>query len=190
MGREIEIKIPLTQSEYDSLFAKINEPPFTTPEHLLKSDIYFSRYDTREERKAKNEPQVIRIRTDENLNEGTKKSYFCIKRKSIENGIEFNSENETFIEDENVLKLLFEVSDYHQFFQKNKDAFSTYYNDMHLELEKVNGLAYVEIEVTTDNLPADKVRQNLEAFVKTLGLDPSNRDSRSWMEIILDGKIL
>ena len=59
---------------------------------------------------------------------------------------------------------------------------------MHLELEKVNGLAYVEIEVTTDNLPADKVRQNLEAFVKELGLDPSKRDSRSWMEIILDGK--
>ena len=188
MGREIEIKIPLTQSEYDELFAKINEPPFSTPIHLLKSDTYFSRYDTREERRAKNEPQVIRIRTDENMTEDTKKSYFCIKRKTIENGIEFNAENETFIEDENVLKLLFEVSDYHQFFQKNKDAFSTYYNDMHLELEKVNGLTYVEIEVTTENLSADKVRKNLEAFVKELGLDPSKRDSRSWMEIILDGK--
>ena len=188
MGREIEIKIPLTQSEYDTLFAKIKEPPFTQPVHLLKTDQYFSRYDTREERRAKNEPQVIRIRTDENLNEGTKKSYFCIKRKKIENGIEFNAENETFIQDENVLKLLFEVSDYHLFFQKNKDALSTYYEDFHVELEKVNGLTYVEIEVTSENLPADKVRQNLEAFVKELGLDPAKRDSRSWMEIILDGK--
>lgn len=187
MAREIEIKIPLTQSEYDTLFAKINEPPFTAPVHLLKSDTYFSRYDTREERRAKNEPQVIRIRTDENLNEGTKQSYFCIKRKAIENGIEFNAENETFVEDENVIKLLFEVSDYHQFFQKNKDAFSTYYNDFHLELEKVNGLTYVEIEVTTDNLPADQVSKNLQDFVVSLGLDPKKRDSRSWMEIILDG---
>ena len=188
MAREIEIKIPLTQSEYDSLFAKINEPPFTTPEHLLKSDIYFSRYDTREERKAKNEPQVIRIRTDENLNEGTKKSYFCIKRKTIENGIEFNAENETFIEDEKVLEQFFEVSGYTKYFQKNKDAFSTYNGDFHLELEKVNGMCYVEIEVTTSSLPAETVRQNLEAFVKDLGLDSSKRDSRSWMEIINAGK--
>ena len=188
MAREIEIKIPLTQSEYDSLFAKINEPPFTTPEHLLKSDIYFSRYDTREERKAKNEPQVIRIRTDENLNEGTKKSYFCIKRKTIENGIEFNAENETFIEDEKVLEQFFEVAGYTKYFQKNKDAFSTYNGDFHLELEKVNGMCYVEIEVTTSSLPAETVRQNLEAFVKDLGLDSSKRDSRSWMEIINAGK--
>ena len=55
MNREIEIKIPLTQGEYESLFSKIQEEPFTKPEHLLKSDTYFSRYDTREERKAKNE---------------------------------------------------------------------------------------------------------------------------------------
>lgn len=188
MNREIEIKIPLTQGEYESLFSKIQEEPFTKPEHLLKSDTYFSRYDTREERKAKNEPQVIRIRTDENLSQGTKKSYFCIKRKAIENGIEFNSENETFVEDENVIKLLFEVSDYHQFFQKNKDAFSSYYKDFHVELEKVNGMPYVEIEVTTDSLPADQVSRALQDFVVRLGLDPAKRDSRSWMEIILDGK--
>ena len=72
--------------------------------------------------------------------------------------------------------------------QKNKDAFSSYYNDFHVELEKVNGLPYVEIEVTTDNLPADQVSKNLQDFVVSLGLDPSKRDSRSWMEIILDGK--
>ena len=36
MNREIEIKIPLTQSEYESLFSKIHEQPFTKPEHLYK----------------------------------------------------------------------------------------------------------------------------------------------------------
>ena len=190
MNREIEIKIPLTQSEYESLFSKINEPPFTKPEHLYKSDTYFSRYKTRQERDASNEPRVIRIRTEETLDqsEPSKKSYFCLKRKTIENGIEFNAENETFIEDEKVLEQFFEVGGYTKYFQKNKDAFSTYNGDFHLELEKVNGMCYVEIEVTTSTLPAETVRQNLEAFVKELGLDSSKRDSRSWMEIILENK--
>ncbi|MBO4629025.1 MAG: CYTH domain-containing protein [Treponema sp.] len=186
MNREIEIKIPLTQSEYELLFSKIHEPPFTKPEHLYKSDTYFSRYKTRQERDASNEPRVIRIRTEQNLDqsEPSKKSYFCLKRKTIENGIEFNSENETFIEDEKVLEQFFEVAGYTKYFQKNKDAFSTYNGDFHLELEKVNGMCYVEIEVTTSTLPAETVRQNLESFVKDLGLDSSKRDSRSWMEII------
>lgn len=186
MGREIEIKIPLTKEEYDSLFSKIQQPPFTKPEHLLKSDTYFSRYDTLEERKQackeNKEPRVIRLRTDEYENQ--KKSYFCIKNKSIQNGIEFNDEHESLLEDPEVLKLFFKVAGYKEYFQKNKDAYSTYHGDFHLELEKVNGLTYVEIEVTTSDLPADTVRQNLEAFVKDLGLDPSKRDSRSWMEII------
>ena len=160
--------------------------PFTKPEHLLKSDTYYSRYKTREERDANKEPKVIRISTEENADQGkeSKKSFFCLKRKSIENGIEFNAENKTFLEDESVLQQFFQIAGYTQYFQKNKDAYSTYHGDFHLELEKVNGLAYVEIEVTTSDLPADTIRQNLEAFVKDLGLDPSKRDSRSWMEII------
>ena len=190
MNSEIEIKIPLTQSEYETIFSKIHETPFTKPEHLYKSDTYYSRYKTRQERDANNEPRVIRIRTEENLDhtEPSKKSYFCLKRKTIENGIEFNAENETFIEDEKVLEQFFEVAGYTKYFQKNKDAFSTYNGDFHLELEKVNGMCYVEIEVTTSTLPAETVRQNLEAFVKELGLDSSKRDSRSWMEIILENK--
>lgn len=196
MNREIEMKLPLTQDQYQSLFEKIQEPPFTKPIHLIKSDTYFSRYDTPDERKQackeNKEPRVIRIRTDEctgqeapdTQNKSQKKSYFCIKNKSVQNGIEFNDEHESLIEDPEVLKLFFKVAGYKEYFHKSKDAYSTHYKDFHLELEKVNGLPYVEIEVTTSTLPADTVRQNIEDFVKELGLDPKTRDSRSWMEII------
>ena len=92
MGREIEIKIPLTDKEYDKIFSVITGAETLSglevlgqPEHLLKSDIYFSRYENREERKAAGEPQVIRIRSEAGVE---KKAFFCIKRKTIENGIE------------------------------------------------------------------------------------------------------
>ena len=59
MGKEIEIKIPLTDSEYDKIFEEIRG----RAEHLKKSDEYYSKYDSREERIKNNEPPVIRIRT-------------------------------------------------------------------------------------------------------------------------------
>ena len=190
MAREIEIKIPLTEQEYEKIFREIEKGAV----HLRKSDEYYSRYDTREERKKNNEPPVIRIRTEENLNENKKEIFFCVKRKAIENGIEFNSENETLIADADPLRYFFEAAGYKKFFEKNKDAFSFYYKsyksqenqdiNFHLELEQVNGLKYVEIEVTDSSLPAEQVRVALEKFVTQLGLDVSKRDSRSWMEII------
>ena len=105
MGREIEIKIPLTDEQYDKIFSVITGTEnltgvkvFGQPEHLIKSDIYFSRYNTREESKAAGEPQVIRIRSEVAAgNKTNERSFFCIKRKTIENGIEFNREDETFV---------------------------------------------------------------------------------------------
>lgn len=197
MAREIEIKIPLTDEEYDSIFAGVySKKSFDgvrfekDVEHLLKSDRYFSRYDTRQERDEKGEPKVIRIRSEANPDSGETKAFFCIKYKSLENGIELNSENETFVQQPEVIEKLLEVSGYKTYFDKKKDALSVYcYSSLneeiefHLELEKVNGLKYVEIEVTDSDLPADQVRSTLEGLVGQLGLDASKRDSRSWMEI-------
>ena len=83
MGREIEIKIPLTDDQYDKIFSVITGAESLSglevlgqPGHLLKSDIYFSRYNTREESKAAGEPQVIRIRSEAGAE---KKAFFCIK---------------------------------------------------------------------------------------------------------------
>jgi predicted adenylyl cyclase CyaB len=187
MGKEIEIKIPLTESEYEKIFSVIKD----RAEHLKKSDEYYSKYDTREERIKNNEPPVIRIRTEQNVDKNQTEIYFCVKRKSVENGIEFNSENETQIQDGNPLRYFFEAAGYKKFFEKNKDAFSAYCKcttgediDFHLELEQINGLKYVEIEVTNSDLAADVIRANLEKFVEQLGLDSSKRDSRSWMEIL------
>ena len=204
MGREIEIKIPLTDEQYDKIFSVITgaEPltgvkVFGQPEHLVKSDIYFSRYNTREESKAAGEPQVIRIRSEVAAGDKTnERSFFCIKRKTIENGIEFNREDETFVEKPEIIRDLLLFSGYHQFFEKNKDAYGVHCEsvvlpgcDFHLELEKANGLKYIEVEVTDGADAADDVRAALEKFMEQFGLDTSKRDHRSWMEIINGGAV-
>ena len=202
MGREIEIKIPLSDLEYDKIFTVISGGEQLTglkvkdkPERILKSDEYYSRYQTRAESKAAGEPQVIRIRS-ENSSEGAavESAFFCIKRKSIENGIELNREDETFVENADVIRDLLQLSGYHKFFEKKKDAWSVHCGatvlagaDFHLELEIVNNLKYVEIEVTEEGQLADAVRAALEKFVALFGLDAAKRDSRSWMEIINGG---
>ena len=56
--------------------------------------------------------------------------------------------------------------------------------EAHLELEKVNGLPYIEIEYTKENLAAEKVRQMLEEILVVLNIDPKKRDCRSWIEIV------
>lgn len=208
MGREIELKIPLNDSQYDYIFSVIygkkNIPGFSFDDSRLckieKNDEYFSRYKTREESKKNGEPQVIRIRSEKSVAENftvnenygaQKKSYFCIKRKLIENGIELNSENETFVENADVIRDLLELSGYSKFFEKQKNAISSYCHAsellnsiFHLELEIVNNLKYIEVEVTDENEEADVVRKALEKFVNAFGLDASLKDSRSWMQIL------
>ena len=202
MGREIEIKIPVSYEAYNFIRDVMSGLAFADGvtvvsggmERILKSDEYYSRYKTRAESKAAGEPQVIRIRCESAPGENAARAlraFFCIKRKSIENGIELNREDETFVENPEVIRDILNLSGYHKFFEKKKDAYSVHCTstvlngaDFHLELEVVNGLKYVEIEVTQEGLPADEVRSSLEKFVAQLGLDASKRDSRSWMEII------
>ena len=200
MAREIEIKLPLTEEEYKKLYSAIfGKSSYEgiqflqadQPEHLFKQDTYYSRYDSHEERVKMGEPRVIRIRSEENLQTKEKKAYFCIKYKSVENGIELNSENESFVQDQSVIEKLLLLSGYKTYFDKKKDAFSIYCKTslnpsikFHLELEEVNGLKYVEIEETDSDLPAEEIRKALEGLVIQLGLDPLKKDARSWMEII------
>ena len=200
MGREIEIKIPLTDAEYEKIFKVISGQQTLTGvevaadglEHLLKTDQYFSRYATRQEGKEAGEPQVIRIRSESSAGDRTnERSFFCIKRKTIENGIELNREDETFVENVDVIRDLLLFSGYHQFFEKNKDSYGVHCQsvvlpgcDFHLELEVVNGLKYIEVEVTDGTDKADDVRVALEKFMELFGLDTSKRDKRSWMKII------
>ena len=195
MGREIELKIPLSDADYERIRNEIcdgNEKRF------VKNDEYYSRYDTRAESKAAGEPQVIRIRSEKFAEAGSDifsafKSYFCIKRKVIENGIELNREDETFVENADVVRDLLLFSGYHKFFEKQKNAISAFRTvddiSFHVELEIVNNLKYIEIEVTDSEKPADDVRSSLEAFAGSFALDASKRDSRSWMEILQGGAL-
>ena len=206
MGREIEIKIPLTSKEFDMLYDFLCFKRFIDGIEILgddknpcerrfflKKDEYYSRYKKEIERKENNEPQVIRIRTQEFENE--RRSYFTIKRKVVEDGIEVNKEDETFIEDAEVLRDFFALAGYSKWFSKEKKASGVFctFNllegvTFHLELEIVNELKYVEIEVTDTKGSANDIKEGLTQFVKALHLDPQKKDSRSWVEI-LNGKI-
>ena len=195
MSREIELKVPLTCEQFDRIEKILTQKEQLSSinirglSHILKSDEYFSRYHTHEERIKNKELRVIRLRT-EKTDDGDEKSFFCIKRKTIENGVEFNSEKETFVEDADVLRAFFEASGFIKWFEKKKDAVGVLCSldssgfEAHLELEKVNSLPYIEIEYTEDDLPADQVRAGLEKILLALGVDPKKRDSRSWAEIL------
>ena len=202
MGREIELKVPLSDKEYQrlyNLFFNKSEEIFgltilkAMPSIIIKKDEYWSRYDSREERKANNEPQVIRIRSEEF--DGQSKAFFTIKHKVYQNGIELNKEDETFVEDPEVLREFFVEAGYHKWFEKVKKSYGVFCNssvlpgvEFHVEVEEVNGLPYVEIEVTQDDGDADIIKQGLNDLVKQLGLNPGKRDIRSWVEIIQEKK--
>lgn len=198
MGREIEVKIPLTDLQYDSIFefmmgncscAGLAVVKPCDGKIVVKSDEYYSRFDSREERIAGGEPQVIRIRTEEI--EGEKKAFFTIKRKSRQNGIELNQEDETFVEEAAVIRDMLEIAGYKCWFRKEKHNYSVNCcmnsmgsMDYHLELEEVNGMKYAEIEVTSLEGDADKIKASLNEFAECLGLDSEKKDIRSWVEII------
>lgn len=193
MGQEIELKIPLSDEKYNEIYAHFIAEESSYPgilicnvqkEEVVKCDEYFTRYDTIEERKAHNEPSVIRLRREDD------KEYFCLKRKTYVNGIEQNKEYETFIEDSGALREFFMEAGYHRWFYKEKSAVGAHckmegYDYLfHPELVCVNGMKYIEVEVTAESGDADKISDALETFVKKMGLNPEEKDPRSWYEII------
>lgn len=218
MGKEIELKIPLSQVQYDDLYKKIFVEKNCTgvkvldssSEQIYKHDEYFTKYATLEERAEKNEPQVIRLRTESVR--GDKQCFFTIKRKTVQNGIEVNKEDETLVFDENVLRLFFEEAGYRRWFNKEKKAYSSHcvLDEIifHLELVEVNKMLYVEVEVVSDDdtaetenklcgkgsadlcgqkkLPENNLKAQLEKFVLALGLNPADKEPRSWYDIITE----
>lgn len=203
MAREIEMKIPLTEEQYeyiyDVIFGKksIQGLVADKPVNIIKNDEYYSKYEIYAERLAKVregiEPQVIRIRTVLKNKDGeeNKKAYFTIKRKVIEDGTEINKEDETYVENADVLRELFRLADYTMWFEKQKNAYSVYCRapllnetPFHLELEIVNGFKYVEVEVLDEKIPEEVVKTAIGDFMKMLGLNPDDKDGRSWKEIV------
>ena len=211
MSKEIELKVPVTQEQFNAIYQKIYvEKNYenliileSSTDKIFKSDEYFTRYNSREEMTKHNEPQVIRIRTE--IIKGKKQSYFTIKRKTVENGIEVNKEDETFLENDEALRILFEEAGYKRWFNKEKTSYSSYcvmaggagQTKFHLELVTVNGMRYVEVEVVLGDddeavatskdetkKPEANLKAKLEKFIIALGLNPADKDPRSWYVII------
>ncbi len=155
MGREIEVKIPLSQNEFMKIMAWIlggkKNPAllFKNPEIVFKTDEYYSQFEDMKSR-LENEPRVIRLRTQTNMqnfsefageksfeeirswlfskrkqNPENAKSFFAVKTKQIQNGIEFNEENETFVENPDVLRQFFARTNFRNWFRKEKIAVGT-----------------------------------------------------------------
>lgn len=200
---EIELKIPLSENDFFHIKNLINNVEksealdFSSSEKILKSDEYFSRYKTRGERLKNGEFEVIRIRTEKSG--GKTKSFFTTKRKSLVDGFEVNDEKESFVENPEVLRDFLLESGFEIWFKKEKDALSVFCalknggTKYHLELEKVNGLFYVEIEnvssaaggkIEDEEKNREEIFSALEKIVASLGLDIKKRDSRSWTEIL------
>lgn len=250
MGREIEMKVPVSKAEFVELYKIFTEQKkhekvsIKEKAFVFKQDEYYSRFDTREERSQNDEPRVIRIRiekeaecfedkirlfSDKNISskssalspdtvkENTafieseiefnkivsfieqlksetsvkQNAVFGIKFKTVENGIEFNSEHETVVEDADVLRKFFASTGFNRYFNKEKNSFGFMccldeapQILFHAELEIVNGFPYLETECTQNETESEKVSTLLEKFFIELGLDPSRKDSRSWMSII------
>lgn len=201
MGREIELKIPLSKLEFDELFDKIYTKggrDFSGIEFydcnsdlIIKKDEYFSRYDSREERELHKEPQCLRIRTEKDS--FGERFYFTLKRKTLENGIEVNREDESFFDNPEVLKEFFAEAGYKKWFVKEKKAYSSHCRlcdypelDFHVEMVIVNELPYIEVEVTSEDSQPDKIKPLLEMLIQKLGFNPEKKDSRSWLSIIED----
>ncbi len=199
MSSEIEIKIPLEKEEFEKIENLISRNEknsacenlvFSDYKKIFKSDEYFSRYKTRSERKNAGEFEVIRIRTEKIG--GREKSFFTTKRKSLVDGFEVNDEKETFVENPEVVRNFLLESGFIKWFEKTKDSESVFCAlkngrnlKFHLELEKVNGLFYIEIECTENkNYQNHDVFSELEKVVESLGLDIQKNDPRSWIEIL------
>jgi len=202
MGREIELKIPLSRAEYnfikDVIYSKLKLEGLVIlekPECLLKEDEYYSRYNSYEERVKNNEAQCIRLRSEKYFSEDDKlintQSYFTIKRKTYKDGMEINQENESFISNPEVLREMFQEASYNCWFKKIKHSYSVHchsilYNNIpiHAELVKVNDLLYFEIEVTDEKLEDNLIQLALIHLVKLFKLDPEKKDIRSWKQIL------
>lgn len=197
MGREIEFKIPLNPNQYDFIKQMLDYPSKNKNlnifdiKDIYKKDEYYSQYLTEEERIKNKEVPVIRLRTENN-----NKTYFTVKSKSYENGIEVNSENETYVENADAIRSFFTLTGFNQWFYKEKKALSFYAYDIreaefifHCELVTVNNLTYFEIESTNLDLEKNRLIEKMNKFISFFNLDPKNKDSRTWVQIIKENSI-
>lgn len=227
MGREIEMKVPVTNGQFKELYKVFTAQKennlicVTEKKFVYKTDEYFSKYDSEEERAVNHEPKVIRIRAEKNDSSFEEKlsgtnlmpedfenyyvslknslvkenAFFTIKYKSIENGIEYNREEETFVQDAEVLREFFKAEKFFKYFSKEKKAFGFICHltecpeiVFNAELENVNGFTYLEVENTEGVAEPSDVKAMLEGLFVALNLNPLNKDSRSWMKILRDGR--
>lgn len=213
MGNELEFKIKLTPELVKSFMTndKIwNENDLYIDEIMVKKDSYYkSPYvplKTGNIVRIRNEYSCgkyndISFLTDnitdeelEKISSECKESFICFKEKSVIDGCEITKEFES-INQEHVGEKIIEALGGKEYFSKEKKSisFNFFYDpnrgNFNIELVCVNKqYYYLEIEwvgdFTEELSDSEKVFKYLENIVTKLGFDSSNKDPRSWMEII------
>lgn len=203
---EIEMKALLTKEQFIDLLAK-NAEKIMMPEK--KVDKYYSKYNTREVRKAEKEP-LYRIRSIE----GGSQAVFTKKIKNVSNGVEQNVEKEFSISNAELMEEFVLENGFHKWFEKRKLSFGWFdllnekehkqpagymgkepFGNMedkvlgHVEVEIINDDIYaVEVEVVTkDKKPqTDDVDSdgffNMVAKVEVEDRQPDNNKIISYIE--------
>lgn len=233
MKREIEAKIHLTDDEFLKILNRIllseknQKIRAENLKILFKTDEYFSQFENIAERE-KQEPRVIRLRTEksvntdelkknrnenrfakisevneflekiksrnqnikkssetenafapaeksdsatENLSASEKnlaaenladeKSYFTIKNKRFECGTEINCEDETLVENPEVLRNFFKATRFKKWFSKEKTSFSFF-------VKKENGFCVQDKDSVQNQEPVPSCRENVPLCRKSV----------------------
>lgn len=180
MDREIEIKLEITEEEYQGIFTKLVENASKHSEKEQK-DIYFSpRANPFFGNEINDECLRIRILKDKNI-----LSYKRIFFGECEEDIHLE-EHETEIVDLEQTKKILKCLKIDEVLTLHKIRHSFCYQEIfEIELDKVKDLGYfAEIEVLDSTLSVQEANKKLQALVTELSLDINRRNLDGYANLL------
>ena len=187
---EFEGKVLLTPEQYINI---ISSPETKSIKKLVKFDTYYSKFPSSKIAKEYGE-SLTRIRVESD------KSYLTLKHREVIDGFETNVENETQIENVNILKQLLTESGYAETFKKYKTSFllesyKVLDNDgeVHVELETIsNGkdkiLYALEIECVGEDIDPKYAKQCVIDAFNSYGFSSKKLEPKTWRELLTENE--
>ncbi|MDO8676593.1 MAG: class IV adenylate cyclase [Candidatus Azambacteria bacterium] len=166
MRKEIEVKAKV--ADLDTITQKILELGCTLSESLIQNDTIFVDDNYGPFDKFQPDKNLLRIR------ESSGKFLFTIKQPK---GNQLDCiERETEILNPQEMREALLLMGYHEAVQVHKVRIKTNYNNWEICLDKVEGLgSFIEVEKICEYTDAEKVQNELFAFLQTLGIALEDR---------------
>jgi adenylate cyclase, class 2 len=165
MQKEIEVKAKI--DDLNILKNKLTDLGCVFSEPIVQNDIIFINFNDADFTKFTNNKNFLRIRKTKD------KIYFTLKRPQS-NELDC-IEKEVEINDDEQMRGIIELLDYHEVVKVDKIRTKTRYNDMEICLDEVENLgSFIEVEkiVTGDG---DVVQEELFRFLESLGVKREDR---------------